>query len=45
MKILVVDDEMVSRTKLKLIMENFGECVAVDNGRDAVARFNRDRQY
>ena len=41
MKILVVDDEMVSRTKLKLIMDNFGECVAVDNGKEAVAMFNR----
>ena len=40
MKILVVDDEMVSRTKLKLIMDNFGECMAVDNGKEAVALFN-----
>ena len=44
MKILVVDDEMVSRTKLKLIMENFGECEAVDNGKDAVARFQKAHQ-
>ncbi len=41
MKILIVDDEMVSRTKLKLIMENFGECEAVDNGKDAVAVFDK----
>ena len=41
MRILVVDDEMVSRTKLKLIMDNFGECVAVDNGKEAVAMFDR----
>lgn len=44
MKILVVDDEMVSRTKLELIMENFGECEAVDNGKDAVARFHKAHQ-
>ena len=41
MKILVVDDEMVSRTKLKLIMENFGRCEAVDNGKDALAMFQK----
>jgi len=39
MKILIVEDEMVSRTKLKLIMENFGECSAVENGEDGVAVF------
>jgi len=34
MKILILDDEMVSRTKLTLIMENFGDCDAVvDNGK------------
>ncbi len=44
MKILIVDDEMVSRTKLKLIMENFGECEAVDNGKDAVAMFDKAHQ-
>ena len=44
MKILVVDDEMVCRTKLKLIMENFGECEAVDNGQDGVAMFHKAHQ-
>ncbi|UCD79656.1 MAG: HDOD domain-containing protein [Desulfobacterales bacterium] len=39
MRILVVDDEMVSRTKLELIMEYFGECQAVDHGEDALAAF------
>jgi HD-like signal output (HDOD) protein/CheY-like chemotaxis protein len=39
MKILILDDEIVSRTKLTLIMEHFGECDAVDNGKDAIARF------
>jgi HD-like signal output (HDOD) protein/ActR/RegA family two-component response regulator len=40
MKILIVDDELVSRTKLKLIMENFGECEAVKHGKDAIALFH-----
>ena len=39
MRILIADDEKVSRIKLKLIMQNFGECESVDNGRDAVAMF------
>ena len=44
MKILVVDDEIVSRTKIKLIMENFGECEAAENGKDALARFHKSHQ-
>jgi HD-like signal output (HDOD) protein/FixJ family two-component response regulator len=44
MKILIVEDEMVSRTKLKLIMEKFGECEAVDNGKDGVAIFHKAHQ-
>ncbi|MGB5749519.1 MAG: HDOD domain-containing protein [Desulfobacterales bacterium] len=44
MKILIADDDMVSRTKLKLIMENFGECETVDNGKDAVAMFHKAHQ-
>ncbi|MBW2109606.1 MAG: hybrid sensor histidine kinase/response regulator [Deltaproteobacteria bacterium] len=36
MRILVVDDEMVSRAKLQVIMRNIGECEAVDNGGEAV---------
>ena len=44
MKILIVEDEMVSRTKLKLIMENFGECEAVENGKDGVAMFHQALQ-
>ena len=32
MRILIIDDEMVSRTKLELIMENFGNCKTVDHG-------------
>lgn len=40
MRILVVDDEMVSRTKLELIMEYFGECQTADDGDDALAAFH-----
>jgi two-component system chemotaxis response regulator CheY len=40
MKILIVDDEFVSRTKLKLIMENYGQCEAVEHGKDAIAIFH-----
>lgn len=39
MKILVVDDEMVSREKMKMIMSHFGECEAVESGADAVEEF------
>jgi len=37
MKILVVDDELVSREKIKRIMENFGNCEAVESGEAAIA--------
>jgi putative nucleotidyltransferase with HDIG domain len=40
MKILIVEDELVGRTKLKLIMENFGQCDAVEHGKDAIAIFH-----
>jgi HD-like signal output (HDOD) protein/CheY-like chemotaxis protein len=39
MRILIVDDEMVSRTKLELIMENFGDCRTADHGEDALTAF------
>jgi HD-like signal output (HDOD) protein/FixJ family two-component response regulator len=39
MRILIVDDEMVSRTKLELIMDKFGDCKTVDHGDDALAAF------
>lgn len=44
MRILILDDEIVSRTKLTLIMEHFGECDAVDNGQDAIALFREAHQ-
>jgi len=41
MKILIVDDETVSRTKLKMILETVGECHEAENGREALAFFKR----
>ena len=40
MRILIVEDDMVSRTKLELIMENFGNCKTVEHGDDALAAFH-----
>jgi two-component system chemotaxis response regulator CheY len=39
MKVLVVDDELVSRKKMEKIMTTFGQCVAVENGADALKEF------
>jgi len=36
MKVLIVDDQPVSRKKIQKIMEGFAECEAVDNGQAAV---------
>lgn len=38
MKILIVDDEKISRTILKSKMKNLGDCTAVDNARDALVK-------
>ncbi len=40
MKILIVDDELVSRTKLELILNHFGDCETVDSGKKAITRFH-----
>jgi len=44
MKVLIVDDEAVSRAKLKLIMETFGDCETVESGTDAIASFRKSCQ-
>jgi two-component system cell cycle sensor histidine kinase/response regulator CckA len=36
MRILIVDDEVVSRKKLREIMDAFGQCIMVENGTDAL---------
>lgn len=41
MKILTVDDELVSREKMKKIMTGFGNCEMVDNGNAAVDIFRK----
>jgi two-component system, chemotaxis family, chemotaxis protein CheY len=45
MKILVVDDEPVSRMKMKRIMSNFGICIALNNGSSAVSTFQKALGY
>ena len=37
MRILIVDDEIVSRTKMDTLMRSFGECRTAENGRQAIA--------
>lgn len=39
MRILIVDDDFVSRTKMHAIIEDFGECVLVENGGGAITVF------
>ena len=39
MNTLSIDDELVSREKMKKIMSSFGTCVAVDNGPAGVSAF------
>ncbi len=39
MKILIVDDEMVSRRKMEIIMREYGECQSVENGNAAIRTF------
>ena len=41
MRILVVDDEIVSRKKMQIIMEGIGECEAVESGAAALGAFEK----
>lgn len=41
MKILIVEDEKVSSTKMQVIMNTFGECDAVASGTEALAAFKQ----
>lgn len=44
MRILIVEDEFVSREKIHAIMKNFGDCTVVDGGRVAVISFKNALQ-
>lgn len=39
MKILIVDDELVSRKKLEKILEKYAVCVSAENGAEALGAF------
>ncbi|GAB6095706.1 chemotaxis response regulator CheY [Desulfatiferula olefinivorans] len=39
MRILVVDDDMVSRKKMEVILQEFGDCFLAESGRDAIRVF------
>lgn len=41
MRSLIVDDELVSRTKLQVLVSEFGPCQAVESGREAVVAFHQ----
>ncbi len=42
MKVLIVDDDFISRTKMETIFEDFGNCVAVENGHEALDVFTNE---
>lgn len=39
MRILVVDDDMVSRKKMEVILQEFGDCFLAESGQDAILVF------
>ena len=41
MKILIVDDDLVSRSKMEVLISTFGECVLASNGNEAVSEYKR----
>lgn len=41
MKTLTIDDELVSREKMKKIIGQFGSCIAVDSGPAGVSAFRK----
>ena len=43
MKILVVDDEVVSREKLELLLSTYGDCESAENGEMALDMVKRAR--
>ena len=45
MKVLIVDDDYISRTKMETIFEDLGECIAVEDGYAAIAVFNSELDH
>lgn len=45
MKILIVDDDFISRSKMQKILESFGECEVAENGENAIMAFNMAIQF
>ncbi|MCB2149311.1 MAG: response regulator [Deltaproteobacteria bacterium] len=41
MKMLVVDDELVSRKKMEKILQHYGVCQAVDSGKAAIEAYTQ----
>jgi HD-like signal output (HDOD) protein/CheY-like chemotaxis protein len=41
MKILIVDDDLVSRSKMEVLMSTFGECTLAQNGHEAISEYKR----
>ncbi|MCP4671733.1 MAG: response regulator [Desulfobacula sp.] len=41
-KTLIVDDDFISRSKMKGIMESYGECIVAANGKEAIAFFQEN---
>lgn len=41
MKILIVDDDLVSRSKMEVLMSSFGECILAEDGQDAISEYQR----
>lgn len=41
MRTLIVEDTLINQEFLRMIMEQWGECLVVDNGEEAVAAFDK----
>jgi HD-like signal output (HDOD) protein/CheY-like chemotaxis protein len=41
MKILIVDDDLVSRSKMEVLMSAFGECVLAQDGLEAISEYQK----
>ena len=41
MKILIVDDELVTRKKLEIILKQIGDCQSVENGHEAIKAYKK----